>query len=66
MAHVINGVLRVVWNKHDVLSLDESLTHEECINVLERVARAHDAAIGINWDVIQFHIDEGKAEKNET
>lgn len=62
MATVVveNGItlLRCDWHIEDVQSLDESLTDEQCIQVLEIVAETHDANLGVNWDVIQCAIDE--------
>lgn len=46
-----------VWSVEDVQSLDESLTDEQAMKVLEFAERKHDAEIGINWDVLQMHID---------
>ena len=60
MAHVKEGILHEEWLTEDVSSLDESLTEAECVEVLKRVAHHHDAHIGINWDVIQYHIDNLK------
>ena len=36
----------------------DTLTLEEKREVLQRVARKHDATIGINWEVIEFHIND--------
>ena len=60
MAYVNNGVLYSIWDVADVQSLDDSLTYDQCIDVLESVARHHDATIGVNWEVLQIHIDELK------
>ena len=57
MAYVRDGILHDYWHICDVKDLDESLTDAACIEVLERVADYHDAEVGINWDVIQIHID---------
>ncbi len=46
------------WHISDVQSLDEDLTEDECKDVLAMVDRKHDANIGINWDFIQYWIDE--------
>jgi hypothetical protein len=43
-----------------VQSLDESITDEEAIAVLGAIEDNHDAEQGINWDVIQYHIDDLK------
>lgn len=51
------------WTIEDVKSLDEDLTDAECMEVLEIVQDQHDAEVGINWDTIQYHIDELKGKK---
>ena len=48
-----------IWNIEDVQSaVDYDLSDEQAREVLYRVDRYHDANIGINWDVIQYHADE--------
>ena len=50
------------WHIDDVAmqaeSQGETLTEEECRDVLAMVMRKHDCNIGINWDVIDYWIDE--------
>ena len=46
------------WHVDDVKSLDETLTDDEAREVLQRAEENFDASLGINWDVLQFHIDE--------
>ena len=53
------------WHISDVQSLDEDLTEDECKNVLAMVDQKHDANIGINWDFIQYWIDEIVDERNK-
>jgi len=36
----------------------KNLTEDECRDVLAMVMRKHDCNIGINWDVIDYWIDE--------
>ena len=50
--------ISVSWNVDDVLSLDNSLSFDECIYVLDSAKKYHDASIGINWDTLQCHIDD--------
>lgn len=51
------------WYESDVLSQDDTLTHEQCVEVLDACINNHDATIGINRDVIDYHISAvtGKA-----
>lgn len=44
--------IAVKWNIDDIKSRDNSLTDDECRNVLASLKSDHDATIGINWDVI--------------
>jgi hypothetical protein len=46
------------WHISDVQSLNDELTEDECRSVLSMVDRKHDANIGINWDFIEYWIDE--------
>ena len=62
MAQVKDGVLISKWFTDDVFSLDHELTEEQAIEVFESVAKNFDAESGINWDVIQIHIDKIKGE----
>jgi hypothetical protein len=65
MAHVSKDqegkvVLRDNWYIDDVRNVlveGEELTDDECIGVLEDVADNFDANIGVNWDVIRYHVE---------
>ena len=52
--------ISIIWCVEDVKSLDDSLTDKQCRAVLLMAYQDHDATIGVNWDVLQFHIDELK------
>ena len=65
MAHMVQThdgwVLRDDWFIEDVQARLEDywgfvLTDAECVKVLELVANAHDANIGINWEAIDSAI----------
>lgn len=51
-----------VWLADDVKSrakeMKVRLTKDEIVHVLERVHHKQDASIGINWDTIDYWIDE--------
>ena len=52
-----------IWHLDDIIhSAKETheieLTREQAENVLESLDRSHDASIGINWDVIDAHIEQ--------
>jgi hypothetical protein len=60
---IIDGkpVLRDEWHPMDVESvaddMEVKLTEDQVLEVMEIIARRHDANIGINWDVIGSAID---------
>lgn len=57
------------WHIDDVAcqaeSMGETLTEQECRDVLAMVMRKHDCCIGINWDVIEYWIDQIVRERAE-
>mgnify|MGYP003969569103 CR=1 FL=1 len=50
-----------IWHIDDVKDTAEendiTLTDEQATTVIRNVDHQHDACIGINWEVIQCHID---------
>ena len=56
--------ITISWNVEDVLSLDDSLTTDQCIEVLDMAEKHHDANHGISWDTLSWYIDEVKEEVN--
>ena len=54
------------WNIEDIKHQDNSLTDEQCLDVMRYIIKTHDACIGINWDVIDCAIGIIKGEKNST
>ena len=65
MARIIqvngNPVIQDQWDASDIESVAEDmeveLTEDQILEVMEIIARRHDANIGINWDVIGSAID---------
>jgi acyl-homoserine lactone acylase PvdQ len=57
----------IKWSTEDVLAMAESmdieLTETQADQILDNLIKYHDANVGINWDVINFHI-ENFIEKN--
>jgi hypothetical protein len=53
--------IEIKWSTEDVLwqaeQLDLELTEEQADDILEIIEHRHDASVGINWDVISFHIE---------
>ena len=53
-----SGWIASLWHTDDVQELRPDLTSAQSMEVLEQCMRRHDAAIGINWEVIRFHADD--------
>lgn len=54
------------WSIDDVRSVldcEDDFTDDECVRVLEIVADAFDASVGINWEVIEYAVQMVIAEK---
>lgn len=53
--------ISIKWSTEDVLcqseQLDLELTEDQADDILESLENRHDASVGINWDVISFHIE---------
>ena len=56
--------ITISWNVEDVLSLDDTLTTDQCIEVLDMARDNHDANYGISWDTLECYIDQVKEEVN--
>jgi hypothetical protein len=54
--------ITISWSVEDVLSLDDSLTTDQCIDVLVMAENNHDANHGITWDTLSCYIDDVKEE----
>lgn len=57
------------WHISDVENCDWSgldITDKDCREILRRVLKYKDANEGINWEVLQSHIDSYIAEKEVT
>jgi hypothetical protein len=57
--------ISIEWEVDDVLELDDELTEAQCEKVLRMAEKKHDANVGINWDVLQYWIDEIKGKVEE-
>lgn len=55
------GYVRVLWHKDDVLTQAEqmgiTLTDTQVEFVMDNLCHYHDANIGVNWEVIQYQIE---------
>lgn len=53
--------IEIRWSTEDVLFRAEEMgydiSEEDADIILDDVERYHDASIGINWDVISYHIE---------
>ena len=54
--------ITISWNVEDVLSLDDTLTTDQCIEVLDMAEKNHDANYGISWDTLSSYIEDVKEE----
>jgi hypothetical protein len=54
--------ITIKWSTNDVLSRAEDMgveiTSEQGDEILQNVFDNHDATIGVNWEVIEFHIED--------
>ena len=57
--------ISITWCIEDVKSLDDSLTDEECRDVLEIAKDNHDAEWGLSWATLQVYIDQINEYKEE-
>lgn len=57
-----NGYLSPMWHIDDIKGVAENkgvdLTKEQLLKVVDSIEHNHDANIGINWDNIDYHINE--------
>lgn len=53
--------ISITWSTQDVLDVAEQMGHNiteyQADYILDRIKIDHDACIGINWDVIEGHIE---------
>jgi hypothetical protein len=52
-----NDTFYKTWHTDDVLYLNPQLSRDFARLVLQMAMDNHDATIGINWEILQFHID---------
>lgn len=54
------GFIRVLWNKDDIINtafnLGVTLTDEQVDEVVDNIEHRFDANIGVNWNIIEYHI----------
>lgn len=62
-------VIAILWGIEDVLmqagEMGVKLTDDDAREILDNVRRGHDATIGIDWVVIETHIDMWRADREE-
>lgn len=58
--------ISIIWSIDDIKERDDQglLTDNDCKIILQCIKHNHDASIGINWDVIDVHIENYLSEKN--
>lgn len=61
----MQNFINIQWHIDDVKRLDDSLTDNQARQVLQAVHNNHNADIGVNWDTINYWINEIKCEANK-
>ena len=51
-----------IWHIEDIMAeafevLEKQITEADAVEIMRRIAKAHDAEVGINWEVIRTHIE---------
>ena len=59
----MKNTISIKWGIDDIRSLGYECTDEQGSKVLADVKRFHDANIGVNWEVIDWHCEENKLNK---
>jgi len=53
--------ITITWHIDDVFCRAKekgiNITEEQAIEILQNIKHNHDATIGVNWDVIDCHLD---------
>ena len=61
--------IEIRWSTEDVLmqadNMNIELTEEQADDILDNMLHHHDACVGINWEVIEFHIDNYIEQNNK-
>lgn len=57
--------VEIYWHTDDIKSRDDKdlLSERDCREILDSIKRTHDASIGVNWEVIDSHIEKFLAER---
>ena len=69
MRQIDDDTISLEWTTDDVkLQLknrgqENSLTNDECRDVLHRLLHKHDATIGVSWDVMDVYINDELSRK---
>jgi len=54
--------IKIVWHVDDILNRAKDkgtdLSKDKALTILHEIKDNHDATIGINWDVIDCHLEE--------
>tara|TARA_R110002020_G_scaffold80217_1_gene200228 strand:- start:492 stop:668 length:177 start_codon:yes stop_codon:yes gene_type:complete len=57
----MNNEIQITWSIHDVQSRDSTLSDEDAIGILFTIKDNFDAAVGVNWEVIDAAIEVWKS-----
>ncbi len=50
--------ITIKWDIYDVLAVCPYLTQQQACQVLAHICKNHDAAIGVDWDVIESAVSD--------
>lgn len=63
--NMLRNCVSVPWHIEDVQSRDSTLSDDEALTILDVVVRCHNPEIGVNWDVIDHHIEQYHADAKQ-
>lgn len=55
----------ITWQIDDVKSVDEDLTDEQCVEILERFEHHHEGSMEAMWWDLEYHVGEFKEAQND-
>ena len=63
-AEFLPDAIFISWHIDDIKNIDDTLTDNQCREILQLLDKQHDTNEGINWEVIKSTIDFYKIENN--
>ncbi|MGL4631075.1 MAG: hypothetical protein ACRCVT_07695 [Leadbetterella sp.] len=47
-----------IQNRAKDLGIKQEIDNSACLSILEKIKSNHDAGVGVNWEVIDFYLEE--------